>query len=110
MAGERNWRLRWKHLEVGAVGDAARQVARAMEGVTSEVEKDAADTLSVFFRIDDPGEPYTVELSLYDMGRGEVMLCLEAEWSDNHEGWDAACEFAEEMAEVLGAEEVELDD
>ena len=109
MSGNRNWRLSWKQFDLGAVRDAAALIVGGMEGVRSETERDAPDTLSVFFRVDDQEDPYTVELSLYDLGRGTVMLSLEAEWSDNHQAWDAACEFAEEMAEQLGASEVDLD-
>lgn len=53
-------------------------------------------------------ETWTIELSFYDLDSDGRVLSLEDEWSDNLGAWDAACALAEELAEALGAESLDL--
>lgn len=110
MAGEISWKLPWRNLEELAVRVAAEQLARDMDSVTSEVERDDHDSVSCFFHVSDGEENYTVEVSFYDLGGSDIVMSVEEEWSDNAEAWDAACDMAERLAEKLDAAELELND
>lgn len=109
MPGEIMWTLPWSRLTEKAVRDAAQRLIATSEGVSFEVDDEGEGCVSLFLHIADPDEPYTVELSFYDLDDGDVVLALEEEWSDNAESWDAACGLAEEMAELLGARQIEDD-
>ncbi len=53
-------------------------------------------------------ETWTIELSFYDLDSDGRVMALEDEWADNLGAWDAACALAEELADELGAEELDL--
>ncbi len=108
MAGEMNWRLPWSALDERAVREAADALAADMEGVVARVENEDDDCVSLFLDIQDPEDPYTVELSFYDLEGGQIVMSLEEEWSDNGDAWDAACQYAEDLAARLRAHEIDL--
>ncbi|MCB9761752.1 MAG: hypothetical protein H6739_18055 [Alphaproteobacteria bacterium] len=105
--GEIHWLLPWRRLDKRAVLDAAQTLAARMEDVSIEVDEEEPGCVSCLFIVEDPEEPYVVELSFYEVD-GDVVLALEEEWADNADAWDAACGIAEEMAEVVGGQQLEL--
>ena len=109
MAGEMNWRLPWSALDERAVLEAALALTSDMEDVVARVENEEDDCVSLFLDVSDPEEPYTVELSFYDLEDGQIVMSLEEEWSDNADAWDAACQIAEDLARRLRAHEIDLD-
>lgn len=109
MAGDINWSLPWSRLTEKAVREAAVRLVAISDGVSFEVDDEGDGCVSLFLKVADPAEPYTVELSFYDLDEGDVVMALEEEWSDNAEAWDAACGLAEAMAELLEAQELDDD-
>lgn len=109
MAGEISWKLPWRRLDARAVSAAAEDLVRNMPGVKVTVDPEDDDCVSCYFEVPDPDGDYVVELSFYDLGDGDIVFSVEEEWSDNAEAWDAACEMAERLAELLNAGELELD-
>lgn len=109
MAGDINWILSWDRLTEKAVREAAVRLVAVSEGVSFEVEDEGDGCVSLFLKVADPEDPYTVELSFYDLEEGGIVMSLEEEWSDNAEAWDAACGLAEGMAELLDAQELDDD-
>jgi len=72
------------------------------------VEDEDDGCVSLFLAVEDPEEPYTVELSFYDL-EGSILMSLEEQWSDNADAWDAACQVAEDLAGRLEARAIDLD-
>lgn len=87
---------------VQAASDTAAGEQEA--GADDEASPDEADQ-------DEEGlepETWTIELSFYDLDSDGRVLALEDEWADNLGAWDAACALAEELAESLDGELLEL--
>ena len=78
-------------------GDEAAEAAEANEAAEAQEAPEELGRSS-----------YTLELSFYDLDQDGRVLSLEGEWSDNTEAWDAACTLAEELAEALDAEPLDL--
>lgn len=110
MSWDQTWRLRSKKISLAAMKEAAAGVAQNYEGVEVEVEAEADDCITFFFTAPtDEEEVYaTLEVSLYEMGDGTHILSLEGDASDNHGYWDDASQLAEDLAEALGAQPLEL--
>lgn len=118
MSWERLWRLPGKRLDTLAIRQAAASVAAAYEGVAVEVEWEEDDEVTCFFSVPrggtpgngapHPSEPWEVEVSIYDLGQDGVVLSLEGEAADNDAAFDDACQLAEDLADALDAEPIEV--
>lgn len=138
MSGELTWRLPWGDLRPERVKKAVGALLEGWPGVRVEIEVEDRDTISAIFTVpnalvqaaseaasgmtpgegdleaepDEEAEPdpetWTIELSFYDLEEDGRVLALEEEWADNLGAWDAACTLAEELAEALGAEPLDL--
>ena len=134
MAGELTWRLPWGDLRPDRVRSAVSALLGDWPGSTVEVVVEDRDTISAIFRVpdvlvraamaaadpearvgdpeDEPDEAepeiWTIELSFYDLDSDGRVLALEDEWADNLGAWDAAATLAEDLAEALGAEPLDL--
>lgn len=123
MAEELTWRVGWEELRPDRVRDAGVAVAAKFPGLGVEVEVEERDSVCLYFTVpeayvaaaggwDAPegeGETFTVEISFYDLDGDGCVFCLEDEMSDNESAWDAAVQLAEELAEILEADELDLD-
>jgi hypothetical protein len=113
---ERTWSLSWRSLDLPRLQIIAADVAAGYEGVVARVEEEDRGTHTCFFDV--PGDPeaddnesqgtHTAELSLYDLGRGELVLSLELDASDNEWLDEEADQLAEDLADALGGEPVYL--
>ncbi len=135
MSWEITWRLDWRDLRTERVKQAVAEVLTGWPGATMRVEQEDSDTISCFVEVpadvvaglaeaaagvdeaDQDGAEeqlverpasYTLELSFYDLDQDGRVMSLEGEWSDNAAAWDAACTLAEELAEALDAEQLDL--
>ena len=110
MSWDQTWRLRSKKVKMPALKEAAEGIAGNYQGVEVEVEAEADDCITFFFSAPtDEEEVYaTLEVSLYAMGDGTHILSLEGDASDNSGYWDDASQLAEDLAESLGAQPLEL--
>lgn len=108
-AFDRTWRVQGKSLDVARIRTAAEGVAGAYAGVSVKVDWEDDDTVTCFFSTaDGDGQPLTVEVSVYDLGSDGRVLSLEADASDNDATWDEACQLAEDLAEALGGQPLDL--
>ena len=124
MSDELSWSLPWQTLRVDQIRQVAEQVA-APHGLKVEVELEEEDCVSCFFTAPEVfvavaggwqpdlaegegGEEFILELSFYDLDGDGCVMCVEPEWSDNEAGWDAACQLAEEFAERVDADPLDL--
>ena len=106
---DRVWRLAKRSISTGDCREAAERVASGYEGVSVEAEREAEDCLSLFFTLPlGEGLSAEIELSVYDLGGGQVVLSQEPDAGDNNLYWDEACQLAEDLSEELQAEPVEL--
>ncbi len=113
---ERTWAVGWRSLDLESLRVIAQDVAAAYEGVTVVVEEEERGTHTCFFTV--PGDPqaddeeaqgsHVCEVSLYALGRGELVLSLELDASDNECLDEEADQLAEDLAEALEGEPVEL--
>jgi len=88
---------------------AASAVASVYEGVELKTQREAEDCLSFFFTLPkEEGGSVEVELSIYDLGGGKIVLSLEPDAAENHHFWDEAAQLAEDLADELGGESVDL--
>lgn len=110
MSWDCTWRLPGKKLDSDKLGQAVGQVAANYAGVQTEIVSEAKDCTTCFFDVPhgSEGGQITVEISAYDLGK-EWVLSLEADASDNGGYWDEACQLAEDLADAMGAEPLELD-
>lgn len=106
---DRVWRLAKRSINNDDCREAAERVASGYEGVSVEAEREADDCLSLFFKLPvGEGIKAEIELSVYDLGGGQVVLSQEPDAGDNHLYWDEACQLAEDLSEELQAEPVDL--
>ena len=106
---DRVWRLAQKSLSESEGKRAAEEVASGYEGLSLEVEREAEDCLSFFFSLPVEGESNAeIELSIYDLGGGKIVLSQEPDAGDHQRYWEEACQLAEDMAEALSGESVDL--
>ena len=106
---DRVWRLAQRSISTADCKSAAERVAAGYEGVAVEVEREADDCLSFFFSL--PVEEDVraeIELSVYDLGSGQVVLSQEPDAGENNSYWDESCQLAEDLAEELAGESVDL--
>ena len=126
MSWEITWRLDWRDLRTERAKQAVAEVLTGWPSATLRVEQEDSDTFSCFVEVPADvvaglaeaaaGEEqlverpasYTLELSFYDLDQDGRVMSLEGEWSDNAAAWDAACTLAEELAEALDAEQLDL--
>ena len=122
MSEDLTWRIGWSTLRADRVRQAAATLAKRLGGLTYGVDVEDADCVTLTFQIDaanvaaaggweadpDDAEIYTIELSFYDLDGDGCVMAFEAEWSDNESAWDAGCAIAEDLAELLGAELLDL--
>lgn len=131
MSWELTWKLGWGSLRADRVREAAERLAATMPGAVTRVEVEDRDCISCYFEVPaaivdaarESGEQagdegpeassggparYTIELSFYDLDSDGCVFSLESEWSDNEAAWDAACQLAEDLADAVGAEPLDL--
>ncbi len=116
MSDSREWSLPWRSLDLARLKIIAQDVARNYDGLTVRVEEDEPGSHSVFFTV--PGDPeasseeaqgpHVAEVSLYDLGRGEIVLSLEDDASDNAWLGEEADQLAEDLADALEGEPLDL--
>ena len=113
---ERTWAVSWRSLDLQNLRVIAQDVAAAYAGVTVEVVEEERGTHTCFFTV--PGDPsadddeaqgsHVCEVSLYALGRGELVLSLELDASDNEWLDEEADQLAEDLAQALEGEPVDL--
>jgi|GEM_PF-1282657 len=110
-AFDRSWRLPMRSLQQAAIQQAAQGAAQAYADVSVRVEWEEDDTITCFFRVPAGAEQVgtrTVEVSVYDLGGDGRVLSLEADAADNDQVWEDACQLAEDMADALDGEDLDL--
>ena len=115
MSWDRSWHCHKKGLTFQDFSTAVATVAAEYQGVTTRIEKESNDCWTAFFMVpttapehpDEPPEIHTYEISLYEMGRDGFVLSLEVDASDNRLS-EEADQLAEDLAEVLDAESLDL--
>lgn len=108
MSWDQTWQLRRRRLKTDLQTSVAR-VKQTYVGVEAAIEEEAADCVTVFFTVPTEADiPATVEISLYEMEKGRYILSLEADAADNNANWDDAAQLAEDLADALGAEPLDL--
>ena len=106
---DRVWQLAKRSIDNTECREAAERVAAGYEGVTVEADREADDCLSLFFRLPvEEGKATEIELSIYDLGGGQIVLSQEPDAGENNLYWDEACQLAEDLSEELHAEPVDL--
>ena len=111
MSWDRTWGFKKRKLKPGDIQPAATRVSEAYEGVDVTVEKETEDCITCFFSVPaepDSAEPLCVEISIYNMGSAGHVISLEADAADNSANWDDASQLAEDLADVLEAQALEL--
>lgn len=113
---ERTWAVSWRSLDLANLRVIAEDVAAAYAGVSVVVEEEEPGTHTCFFTV--PGDPssdddeaqasHVCEVSMYGLGRGEVVLSLELDAGDNAWLDEEADQLAEDLAEALDGEPVDL--
>jgi hypothetical protein len=113
----RTWRLVWRSLDLPGLRQHGVEVAANYDDVTVEVEEEERGTHTVFFTL--PGDPLAedeedtgpqlCEISIYNLGRGEIVLSLELDAGDNDRLGDAADQLAEDLVAAIGGEPLDLD-
>jgi hypothetical protein len=103
------WRVPGKKLDVAKLREAGAATADTYEGVSVEVEKEDNDCVSLFFSVPgEAGDASEVEISVYSLGSDGLVLSLEADAADNHATWEDASQIAEDLADNLGGEPLEI--
>lgn len=103
------WRVPGKKLDVAKLREAGAATAGTYEGVSVEVEKEDNDCVSLFFSVPgEAGDAAEVEISVYSLGSDGLVLSLEADAADNHATWEDASQIAEDLADNLGGEPLEI--
>lgn len=102
------WRVPRNRAGLDTIRRAACATAAEYTGVEVEVAQEDADCVTCFFTVPSPEGPAVVEVSVYDLDRDGHVLSLEGEASDNADSWDDAAELAENLAERLDAEPLDL--
>lgn len=91
---------------------AVEQVVAGYAGVKVVCEREAEDCLSFFFslpRSEELGaETVELELSIYDLGGGKIVLSQEPDAAQNNLYWDEISQLAEDLVEELGGNTVML--
>ena len=109
---DRVWKLSSKQIAEKDFILAANGVVDGYDGVTLECVREAQDCLSFFFNVplsgSEPVQTVELELSIYDLGSGQIVLSLEPDAAENNAYWDEASQLAEDLAEDLGGENVTL--
>jgi len=96
------WRIHSKTIDEQKIGETARSISTAYEGVTVEVEREDKDCLTLFFQVPSDGvTTMEVEISIYDLSKDGLVLSLEADAADNHDAWEDASQIAEDLADAL---------
>ncbi len=107
-AFDRAWKLPGKRLELELIRSAAEALTRAYEGLAVRVDWEDDDTVTCFFRMEEDGAAYEIELSVYDLDSDGRVLSLEADAADNSARFEDACQLAEDLAEALGGWSLDL--
>ena len=103
------WSIPGRSLNLASLRDAGERIAAAYEGLSVEVEQEAADCISLFFDVpDEEGGHAQVEISAYDLGRDGLVLSLEPDDGDNEMAWEDAAQLADELAEMLDARPLDV--
>jgi hypothetical protein len=109
---DRVWKLSSKQIAEKDFILAAKGVVDGYDGVKLECVREAQDCLSFFFKVplsdSEPVQIVELELSIYDLGSGQIVLSLEPDAAENNHYWDEASQLAEDLAEDLGGENVTL--
>ena len=103
------WRLRAKNIEEHLIGDKARSISASYEGVSVEVDREDKDCLTLFFEVPSAGgTTLDVEISIYDLSKDGIVLSLEADAADNDAAFDDAAQIAEDLADQLGGQSIDV--
>ena len=109
---DRVWKIAQKRMDETTISTAAQEVIAAYEGVKMETEREADDCFSLFFTVplsdENGGGSVELELSVYDLGGGGIVLSLEPDAAQNNLYWDEASQLAEDLADSLEGHPVDL--
>ena len=111
MGWDRTWGFKKRKLKLTDIQQAATTVAGGYAGVAVTVEKESEDCITCFFSVPKEAglaEQYRLEISIYNMGSDGHVLSLEADAEDNSTTWDDASQLAEDLAEMLEAQPLDL--
>lgn len=113
----RTWSLVWRSLDLAGFRQYCEEVAANYDHITVEVEEEERGTHTAFFTL--PGDPLAederdtgpqvCEISVYNLGRGDIVLSMELDASDNDRLGDAADQLAEDLVAAIGGEPLDLD-
>ncbi len=91
---------------------AVNRVVAGYAGVKLVCEREAEDCLSFFFNLpiseESGAKTVELELSIYDLGGGKIVLSQEPDAAENNHYWDEISQLAEDLVEELGGETVTL--
>jgi hypothetical protein len=105
--GEMSWTVAMG-MDVKAFRAFSEGLCENLPGTTVEVELEEVDCMTAFFEVEQAdGEPLTLEVSVYDMGRDGRILSVEEESSDNGSHWDDACQLGEALAALMDGDLLE---
>ncbi|MDP6932403.1 MAG: hypothetical protein QGG40_05775 [Myxococcota bacterium] len=106
------WKLAAGKLNETRLRTAGDTVAASYDGTSVRVEKEADDFVTFFFSVpweeNAEGGHADVEITVYDMGRDGLVLSLETDAGDNQEAWDDASQLAEDLADQLGGDPLDV--
>jgi hypothetical protein len=111
---DRVWKFPKNNLNEQLIRSAAADVAANYAGIALECDRETPDCMSLYFAVpvtsDTQEASGTVELeiSIYDLGRDGVVISLEPDASDNNHNWDDVSQLAEDLADNLHAESVDV--
>ena len=109
---DRVWKIAQKRMDEAAISAACAEVIASYQGVGLETEREADDCFSLFFTLplspEDGGGSVELELSVYDLGGGGIVLSLEPDAAQNNLYWDEASQLAEDLADSLEGHPVDL--
>ncbi len=111
---DRVWKFPKNNLNEQQIRLAAADVAANYAGINLACERETPDCMSLYFTVstttdaDGPSETVELEISIYDLGRDGVVISLEPDSSDNNHNWDDASQLAEDLADNLHAEPIDV--
>jgi hypothetical protein len=111
---DRVWKFPKNKLNEQLIRTAADDVAANYAGIVVDCQREAPDCMSLFFAVptgagsDKSGETVELEISIYDLGRDGVVISLEPDASDNSLNWDEASQLAEDLADNVHAEAIDV--
>lgn len=106
MSFDRSWMFEQANLTVEIIQSQVQKVLASYSDITCDIEQEASDCITCFFRVSSELETKNVEISFYHMDGKRYVLSLEADAADNH-GFEIADILAEDLAVLFDAEPLE---